>query len=47
MLSEMKVLAEGNRWLKRMYVDNLMQNELQKEVLGKIGKALIAQGEVL
>ncbi len=35
MMSEMKVLAEENRRLKRMYVEMSMQNDLLKEVLGR------------
>jgi len=35
LISEMKVLAEENRRLKRMYAEMSMQNDLLKEVLGK------------
>ena len=35
MMSEMKLLAEENRRLKRMYAEMSMQNDLLKEVLGK------------
>jgi len=35
LLSEMKVIAEENKRLKRMYAESQMQNELLKEVLGK------------
>ena len=35
LISEMKVLTEENRRLKRMYAEMTMQNDLLKEVLGK------------
>ena len=35
MVSQMKAMEEGNRRLKRMYVDLSMQNDLLKEALGK------------
>ena len=35
MMSEMKVLAEENRRLKRMYAEKSMQNDLLKEELRK------------
>lgn len=35
LISEMKTMAEENRRLKRMYADVSMQNDLQKEALGK------------
>lgn len=35
MMSEMKVLQEENRRLKRMYAEMSMQNEILKDVLGK------------
>ena len=35
LLSEMKAMAEENKWLKRMYAESQMQNELLKEALGK------------
>lgn len=45
MLSKMKAISQENRRLKRMYAENQMQNELLKAMLGKRGKALIAQGD--
>ena len=33
LLSEMKTMAEENKWLKRMYAGSQMQNELLKEAL--------------
>lgn len=35
MISEMKVMAEENRRLKKMYAEMAMQNELLKDALGK------------
>lgn len=35
MMSEMKALADENRWLKRMYAEMSIQNDLLKKVLGK------------
>lgn len=35
MVSEMKVMADENRRLKRMYAEMSMQNDLLKEALGK------------
>lgn len=35
MMSELKVLEEENRRLKRMYAEMSMQNEILKDVLGK------------
>ena len=35
LISEMKLMAEENRRLKRMYADVSMQNDLLKEALGK------------
>ena len=34
-MSEMRMLAEENRRLKKMYAEMSMQNELLKEALGK------------
>lgn len=35
LISEMKAMAGENRWLKGMYADVSMQNDLLKEALGK------------
>jgi putative transposase len=35
MMSDMKLMAEENRRLKRMYAEMSMQNDLLKEALGK------------
>ena len=35
LISEMKVMADENRRLKKMYAEVSMQNELLKEALGK------------
>ena len=35
LIAEMKDMAEQNRWLKRMYAEMIMQNDLLKEALGK------------
>jgi putative transposase len=35
MISEMKVITEENKRLKRMYAEMSMQNDLLKEALGK------------
>ena len=34
-VSEMKAITDENRHLKRMYAEMSMQNDLQKEALGK------------
>ena len=43
MVSEMKIRAEENRRLKRMYSEMSMQNDLLKQALGKSIKGVSAQ----
>jgi putative transposase len=35
MIAHTKAVEEENRWLKKMFAELSMQNELLKEVLGK------------
>ena len=35
LMSEMKSMRDENRWLKKMYAEMAMQNELLKDALGK------------
>lgn len=46
LLSEMKMMVEENKWLKREYAESQMQNELFKERSSeKSGKTLTAQND--
>ena len=44
MVAEMKVMEDENRWLKKMFAELSIHNELMKEALGKNEVALIASG---
>lgn len=45
LMSEMKAMAEDNRWLKKMFAKMAVQKELLKDALGKSLEGVSAQSD--